>query len=269
MRLGPRLLEPFPASVHNEAMRFILRLCPWTGAAVALTAGLAARAGATVWPDAAARLGAAEAVSAARGMSARRQEASRPPSSDDWETRAVERARPMVLTVRVDGVLSGAAFIVAPGLAVTALHVVGSGRRPLTTAGPDGRTGEATLLRSDPVNDLALLQLETAGAGLPLSPEPPAEVASRPHRAVLIGHPGGRLFTTASTALLGAGSGGRFLISTGLEEGYSGSPVLASAADGRGSAVIGIAVRGSDTRGEIVPASSIAALVGPWLPSRP
>ena len=93
----------------------------------------------------------------------------------DDETSAearVSAAMQAVLFVRVDGVRTGHCWQVRHGEAITANHVLGSGRGQLSVEWGDGRHVAVTVLRRDLALDLALLGLpsEAVGPTIEISP---------------------------------------------------------------------------------------------------
>lgn len=91
----------------------------------------------------------------------------------------VERAGGSV--VRVLGTacglgVEGSGWVAGPGLVVTNAHVV-AGEHDTTVTTREGASLEATVVRYDPQNDLALLHVEAALPALPIAPKPQSGTA--------------------------------------------------------------------------------------------
>jgi len=156
-----------------------------------------------------------------------------------------KQARPAVYLLAIqdeDGEVkgSGTGFLVsADGLLVTNHHVVTGGKRILAKAENGGLFPVIRVLATDPVNDLALLQLD--GKDLPCLTLSPPNSAEAGTRIAVIGSPLG-LEGTLTEGIVSArrklpGEKREVLqISAAISQGSSGSPVL----DAQGH-VVGIA----------------------------
>ncbi len=148
--------------------------------------------------------------------------------------------------VRVTGtaceeVQQGSGFVVRPGYVVTDAHVV-AGERATTVVDHAGRHAAATVVRFDPVRDLALLRL---GAGVSRLPSLTLATPRAPADLAVFGHPGGGALRIAAARLLASGfvdaagrdifghaaSGSRRVLALAarLAPGDSGAPVVDAA----------------------------------------
>ncbi len=150
-----------------------------------------------------------------------------PPAEQAMGTPAEAVARHSAASVIANGVPTGAAVAVAPGVAVTNAHVVRAGNRPLSLRAADGTEIEVRGGRALPRRDLALLDIPPGALR-------PARRATRDPRAGerlwAVGPEGlGRAIATgpvlrASLVLPGYGHG--FTARLGALMGFSGGPVV-------------------------------------------
>jgi S1-C subfamily serine protease len=106
----------------------------------------------------------------------------------------VVAARASVLEVRstsCNRIVTGSGWVAGPGIVVTNAHVVAGTTQSFLAGGPSFDGARAVVTAFDPINDIAVLVLDPAGAAvLP----PPLRVASRvqhDERAAVIGFPKG------------------------------------------------------------------------------
>lgn len=134
----------------------------------------------------------------------------------------------------------GTAFVVAPGYLVTAYHVVQ--KRTQIRVGPVGTTSTgatrwlmAELVKTDPVNDLALLKVAETLPALKLNPSPSIPIGLE---AYVIGYPQPRIQGASRKITAGIVNGyrnpslklpesGMLQISAEVSQGNSGGPVIA------------------------------------------
>jgi S1-C subfamily serine protease len=163
----------------------------------------------------------------------------RPPDPRVLESRSVERAAPSVVRVLGSACglgIAGSGWIAAPGLVVTAAHVV-AGQDDTTVVPSAGPPLSARAVAFDPANDVAVLRVE----GLEARSLPTAEPKSGTAVAIL-GYPGngpfdarpGRLGQTVS--ILGEDAYGRRLrlrtvttFRARVRQGNSGGPAVNAA----------------------------------------
>ena len=125
---------------------------------------------------------------------------------------AVERAAASTVTVHARRRMPGSGIVWAPGLIVTANHVVERDDEIEVTL-PDGTRLPATLLGRDAGTDIALLKVESDA----LTPATPSDVEIKPGHIVLaVGRPGGSpvatfgvVSTTEGTLTRGHRHGGK------------------------------------------------------------
>ena len=149
------------------------------------------------------------------------------PAEQAMGTPAEAVARHSAASVIANGVPTGAAVAVAPGLAVTNAHVVRAGARPLSLRTADGAEVEVRSVREVPRHDLALLEI-------PRGALRPVRVSAREPR------PGERLWAVGPEGLGRAiasgpvlrpsltlpGYGRGFTARLGALMGFSGGPVV-------------------------------------------
>lgn len=134
----------------------------------------------------------------------------------------------------------GTAFVVAPGYVLTAYHVVQ--QRTQIRVGPVGTTSTgalrwlaAELVKTDPVNDLALLKVAETPPALKLNPSPSIPIGLE---AYVIGYPQPRIQGASRKITAGIVNGyrnpslkqpesGMLQISAEVSQGNSGGPVIA------------------------------------------
>jgi S1-C subfamily serine protease len=129
---------------------------------------------------------------------------------------------------------TGSCFAVSPdGLLMTSLHVVEQAKN-ITVEFPDGRQGEARVIRTSPDNDLAVLRTDIpTPVWLPLADAAEISVGAR---AFTVGFPSPDMlgseakFTEGSISSLSGFDGESALlqISIPIQRGNSGSPVLSN-----------------------------------------
>jgi S1-C subfamily serine protease len=133
--------------------------------------------------------------------------------------------------------IEGSGWVAAPGLVVTNAHVV-AGEDDTTVTTQDGASLEATPVRYDPANDLAVLRVAADLPVLPIAPSPQPGTA-----AAVLGYPENGPFAMAPARLgetretIGEDSYGRGPVSRSIvslrgnvRSGNSGGPLV----DGRG-----------------------------------
>jgi serine protease Do len=150
--------------------------------------------------------------------------------------RMIERAQRSVVQVRSRGRGIGAGVIWDPdGLILTNHHVVAGGRRNITVALHDGRTFDATVLRSSGSLDLALLRLDGDDLDLPPAPVGDSDALRVGELVYAIGHPWGSVGAVSAGIIGGVGelrgpgrgSSARYVRSdVTLAPGNSGGPLL-------------------------------------------
>jgi len=159
-----------------------------------------------------------------------------PPDSaiaSDPDVRRVSRSIVRVLGTACGLGVEGSGWVAAPGLVVTNAHVV-AGEDDTTVTTVDGASLDATPVRYDPANDLALLQIDPS--------VPALDIASDPRRGTagaVLGYPENGPYA-ASAARLGDTS---TVIS---EDSYGNGPIQRSIAFLRGS------VRSGNSGGPLV-----------------
>ncbi len=190
-----------------------------------------------------------------------------PPCEAGWATRVYKDTRASVVRIdNTDGL--GTGFIVfTPRYVATAFHVVALGR-PLTITASDGSRQGARIVATDPLHDLALLELEhpIRGAAPLVSETLPAPVGTP---VLAIGHPfalldrvnkslDGLLYWTATQGIISERSEEFLQTDAAVNPGNSGGPLLAC--DGR---VLGLvtAKLGGEAIGFAVPMPRVEALL--------
>ncbi len=113
------------------------------------------------------------------------------PDPKSATTPAVLAARSSVLQVRhsgCDNLTTGTGWVAGPGLVVTNAHVVAGARRVFLAGGPRVDGVEATVTAFDPLNDIAVLVLESGSQVLP-APIPIEARVLHGEPAAVIGFP--------------------------------------------------------------------------------
>ncbi len=156
-----------------------------------------------------------------------------PAIASDPDVRRASRSVVRVLGTACGLGVEGSGWVAAPGLVVTNAHVV-AGEEDTTVTTIDGASLDATPVRYDPANDLALLRIE--------APVPALEMAAEPRRgtaSAVLGYPENGPYAV-SAARLGDTS---IAIS---EDSYGNGPIQRSIASLRGS------VRSGNSGGPLV-----------------
>jgi S1-C subfamily serine protease len=91
--------------------------------------------------------------------------------ASDPDVRRAGRSVVRVLGTACGLGVEGSGWVAAPGLVVTNAHVV-AGEDDTTVTTQDGATLDATPVRYDPENDLALLRIDAEIPALPIAPDP-------------------------------------------------------------------------------------------------
>ncbi|MEO6866715.1 MAG: trypsin-like peptidase domain-containing protein, partial [Gaiellales bacterium] len=116
-----------------------------------------------------------------------------PPDLASVRLPAVLAARASVLQVRstaCDKIVKGTGWVAGPGIIITNAHVVAGSRRSFLAGGPSFDGSPAIVTHFDPVNDVAVLVLESSNAQLPA----PLRIVSRikhGEKGAVIGFPNG------------------------------------------------------------------------------
>lgn len=129
--------------------------------------------------------------------------------------------------------VEGSGWVAAPGLVVTNAHVV-AGEDDTTVTTQEGASFEATPVRYDPENDLALLRVEADLPSLPLAPDPEPGTA-----AAVLGYPENGPYAVAPARLGDTRE-------TFSEDSYGRGPIQRSIVSLRGS------VRSGNSGGPLV-----------------
>ena len=176
----------------------------------------------------------------------------------------VARVSPAVVAIRGSKETAGTGFAVAPDLIVTAAHVVkAAGATVQVVAGTTTR--QATLLKEDGANDVALLKLDAPLTARPLGL---SDLAARVGEwIVVVGNPFGA-GVTATVGVVSAAVGSitatpqlaqQLQINAAVNPGNSGGPVC----DTRGR-VVGVAtsfIPGGQGLAFVAPAATVQALL--------
>jgi S1-C subfamily serine protease len=156
-----------------------------------------------------------------------------PAIASDPDVRRVSRSVVRVLGTACGLGVEGSGWVAAPGLVVTNAHVV-AGEDDTTVTTVDGASLDATPIRYDPANDLALLQIDASIPALAIAPDPQRGTAG-----AVLGYPENGPYAVA-TARLGD-------TSTAIsEDSYGNGPIHRSIAFLRGS------VRSGNSGGPLV-----------------
>jgi S1-C subfamily serine protease len=129
--------------------------------------------------------------------------------------------------------IEGSGWVAAPGTVVTNAHVV-AGEDDTTVTTRDGASLEATPVRYDPVNDLALLRVDTQLPALPIAPDP-----RRGASGAVLGYPENGPYAVAPARM----GSTRSVVS---EDSYGAGPIRRTIAFLRGT------VRSGDSGGPLV-----------------
>jgi S1-C subfamily serine protease len=129
--------------------------------------------------------------------------------------------------------IEGSGWVAAPGTVVTNAHVV-AGEDDTTVTTRDGASLEATPVRYDPVNDLALLRVDTQLPALPIAPDP-----RRGASGAVLGYPENGPYAVAPARM----GSTRSAVS---EDSYGAGPIRRTIAFLRGT------VRSGDSGGPLV-----------------
>jgi S1-C subfamily serine protease len=115
------------------------------------------------------------------------------PEESSARTPGVLAARASVLQVRstaCNRIVTGTGWVAGPGLVITNAHVVAGSQQSFLAGGPRYEGAPANVTAFDPVNDIAVLALQSATAQLP----PPLRIVPRVRhgeRGAIIGFPRG------------------------------------------------------------------------------
>ncbi len=129
--------------------------------------------------------------------------------------------------------VEGSGWVAAPGTVVTNAHVI-AGENDTTVTTQDGASLEATPVHYDPVNDLALLRVDSRLAALPIAPDP-----RRGASGAVLGYPENGPYAVAP-ARMGE------IRSAVSEDSYGAGPIRRTIASLRGT------VRSGDSGGPLV-----------------
>jgi S1-C subfamily serine protease len=145
-----------------------------------------------------------------------------PAIAADPDVRRASRSVVRVLGTACGLGVEGSGWVVAPNLVVTNAHVI-AGEDDTTVTTIDGASLEATPVRYDPANDLALLRIDALIPALAIAPEP-----QRGTTGAVLGYPENGPYAV-SAARMGD-------VSTAIsEDSYGNGPIRRSIASLRGS----------------------------------
>ena len=167
---------------------------------------------------------------------------------------------------------NGSGFVIAPRLVATAAHVVeGASEIALTPEG--GSEVSATVVGTDPENDLALLRADGPLDARVLAFHPGADMPIG-RDVIALGYPLGLPFTATRGAITGQGRdmdiegtaySGLFQTDAAVNPGNSGGAIINQAGD-----VVGVVVAGDEESAGIgfgVPVSKARPVLGGWVKS--
>jgi S1-C subfamily serine protease len=153
--------------------------------------------------------------------------------ASDPDVRRASRSVVRVLGAACGLGVEGSGWVAAPGLVVTNAHVV-AGEDETTVATVDGASLDATPVRYDPADDIAVLRIDASIPALEIAPEPQSGTSG-----AVLGYPGNGAYAVAA-ARLGE-------TSTAIsEDSYGRGPIDRSIAFLRGS------VRSGNSGGPLV-----------------